>query len=283
MKYPIVILFTAIISCSGSKNSSSTLTSLRLKNIVYGSFPSSKMDVALPAGRTPQTPFVIILHGGAWTLGDKGWGSRTQDSLFNHGIASVNIDYRYADNDKTHYEELLKDIDSVISFCVNRAKEWNTRKTNFIMNGESAGAHLSLMYGYTTNRKISAIIAECAPTDFTDTAMLNHYQQADPNVLQAIGKMTGAPYVKGAALPAQYFAASPVNHVKNIPTLFFHGTADQLVPYSQALTLEQKLKDKGVTYKFVPMPGAGHDVGFNTPEGRKLIYDEIVAWTWKYN
>jgi len=281
MRYSFILL-AFLAACSNTKNSPSTLTSTRFNDVAYGSFPSSKMDVALPAGRTPQTPFVIILHGGAWTLGDKVWGSRTQDSLLAHGIASVNINYRYADNDRTHYQELLKDIDTVISYCKRHAKEWNTRRSNFIMNGESAGAHLSLLYAYTTSNKISTVIAECSPTDFSDTAMLNRYAQVDPNVLSAIGKMTGAIYTKGKPLPAEYIAASPVTRVKNIPTLFFHGTADQLVPYSQALKLEAVLKEKNFTHKLVSMPGAGHDVGFNTAEGRKLIYGEMVDWVWKY-
>lgn len=253
----------------------------KLSEVAYGSFTSSKMDVFLPANRTPNTAFVIIMHGGAWTLGDKIWGARTQDSLAAHGIASANINYRYADDIGTHYPELLKDIDSAIRYCVAHAKEWNTRKTAFIMNGESAGAHLALMYGYTTDRKIRSIIAECAPTDFTDTAMLQRYAKLDTSVLHAICKMAGVSFPP-AMQDRGFRAASPVTHVKNIPVLFFHGTNDQLVPYSQALALETALKNKNYTHKLVTMPGAGHDVGFNTAEGRAKIYGEIIRWINEY-
>lgn len=278
---PAVIIASFLFNCSCAQKTASQLPEQKLMDVAYGSFPSSKMDVYLPANRNEHTPFVIILHGGAWTLGHRDWGMRTQDSLAAHGIASANIDYRYADDSTTHYQDLLKDIDSVIMYCAAHAGEWHTRTSGFIMNGESAGAHLALLYGYTTTNTISAIIAECAPTNMTDTNLLNYYNR-DSNAIRAITKMVGAKYIPSQPLDAAFKGASPVHQVKNIPTLFFHGTEDQMVPYSQALALEAALKNKGYTYKFVSMPGAGHDVGFNTLEGRTKIYGEIVKWAKQY-
>lgn len=278
-----IFSFVAVFyGCSTSRKATGNLPELRLKDVSYGSFASSKMDITLPANRNVQTPFVIIIHGGAWVLGDKIWGSRTQDTLLAHGIASANINYRFADDDKIHVQELLADVDSVILYCASHAKQWNTRKDNFIINGESAGAHLSLMYGYTTARKISAIISECAPTNLSDTTVLNYYANRDTSLLHAICKMVGAGYTPGRVASPAFADASPVSHVKNIPTLFFHGTTDVVVPYSQATDLEKKLKDKRYTYQFIPMVGANHDLGLNVPESRAAIYKEIVDWVWKY-
>lgn len=275
---PVALL---LFNCGYAQKNSVHLPEQKLQDVAYGSFSSSKMDVFLPANRNEHTPFVIILHGGAWTLGYRNWGMRTQDSLAAHGIASANIDYRYADDSTTHYKDLLKDIDSVINYCVAHAGEWHTRTTNFVMNGESAGAHLALLYGYTTNNAISAVVAECAPTDIADTSLLNYYSK-DPNAIRAVCKMVGAKYIPSRPLDPAFNGASPVRHVENIPTLFFHGTEDMMVPYSQALALESALKSKGYTYKFVSMPGTGHDVGFNTLEGRTKIYGEMVKWIEEY-
>lgn len=283
MKRSLLLIFAAVLLLADShaQQRTSVLPAQKLMDLSYGSFTSSKMDVFLPAGRNKHTPFVIILHGGAWTLGHRDWGMRTQDSLAAHGIASANIDYRYADDSTTHYKDLLKDIDSVIIYCQAHADEWHTRNTNFIMNGESAGAHLALLYGYTTSNSIAAIIAECAPTNVADTSLLNYFSK-DANAIRAISKMVGAQYIPSQVPGAAFFDASPVYHVKNIPTLFFHGTGDLTVPYTQALQLEAALKSKGYTHQFVSMPGAGHDVGFNTPEGRMKIYNEIILWAEKY-
>jgi len=268
--------------CIHAQQSSSNLPEEKMNEVPYGSFPSSKMDVRLPANRNPKTPFAIIIHGGAWTLGDKVWGSRTQDTLLAHGIASVNINYRYADDYSIHYQQLLDDIDSVINYCINNADAWHTRKTNFIINGESAGAHLALMYGYTRGKKISTIIAFCAPTNLSDTTVLNYYARKDTSLLHAVCKMTGDTYIPGQAAGKMFATASPVTHVKNVPMLFFHGTADPLVPYSQAIDLDKILESKGYPHKLVTMPGAGHDIGLNTPEGRQIIYAEMLNWINQY-
>jgi acetyl esterase/lipase len=283
MKKSLIAWLVALgcFSLSYAQKAASFVAEQKLLDIAYGSFTSSRMDVFLPANRTAQTPFVIIIHGGAWTLGNRAWGMRTQDSLAAHGIASANIDYRYADDSTTHYQELLKDIDSAVMYCASHATEWHTRSSNFIMNGESAGAHLALLYGYTSSNTIGAIIAFCAPADIADTSLLNYFNQ-DANAIRVIAKMVGAAYIPGQPLDPAFISASPAHQVKNIPTLFFHGTADLTVPYTQALKLEAALKNKGFTYKFVPMPGAGHDVGFNTLEGRTKIYGEMADWIKKY-
>ena len=268
--------------CKASPGFSKPLPAVKIRDLAYGSFASSKMDVYLPAGRTPATPFVIVIHGGAWVMGDKEWGTRTQDSLLAHGIASANINYRYADDHTTHYAQLLADIDSAIQFCVAHGSKWNTRKQKLVITGESAGAHLALLYAYANPGKISAVISACAPTDLTDTSLLKYYAKNDPSLLQSVYKITGAAYEPGKTLPAAFAAASPVYQVQPIPTLFFHGTGDWVVPYQQATALEKALKEKGVTYRFVPMKDQGHDLGFNSAEGRKVIYGEMMSWIIKY-
>ena len=275
----LVFMFSQLASVTHAQQASQAVS---LDDVFYGSFPSSKMDIRLPAKRNIHTPFAIIIHGGAWTLGDKGWGKRTQDTLTAHGMASVNIDYRYADNGSVHYQELLADIDSAVAYCIRHAAEWSTRRGSFIIIGESAGAHLALMYGFANKGKIRAIISQCAPTSFNDEALLQYYQQKDPSLLQALAKMTGAIWQPGKPIPAQYAGASPVSHVAKIPVLAFHGTADPVVPYSQALALEQAMKKKKFPVRLVPVPGAGHDLGLNTPEGRASIYAEMIRWIRQY-
>jgi len=196
--------------------------------------------------------------------------------------SSANINYRFADDDRVHWPQLLEDIDSALSYCAGHAAEWHTRRDNFVMNGESAGAHLALLYGYTTANKIGAVIAECAPTNLSDTALLNYYHIHDTLLFHAVCKLADAHYEPGQQPGPAFAAASPVSHVKNLPILFFHGTADKVVPYPQALDLEKVLQRKGYVYKFVPMPDENHDLGLNVFATRSLIYREMVEWIWKY-
>ena len=149
----VLTVVSTIAGCSSNNKITTTLAEVKQMNVAYGSFPGSIMDVYLPANRNPQTPFVILIHGGAWILGDKIFEHQMQDSLLANGIASVNINYRFADSLHTHYTQMLADIDSAVMYCIAHANAWHTRKENFITSGTSAGAHLSLLYAYTTDKK----------------------------------------------------------------------------------------------------------------------------------
>jgi acetyl esterase/lipase len=274
------VILVAFITGFTSTKKIATITEEKIMDVAYGSFPSSKMDVYLPADRNAQTPFVILIHGGAWVSGDKSSDTPTQDSLLAHGIACANINYRFVDDLQTHYPQMLADIDSAVNYCIVHAGEWNTRKDNFITSGASAGGHLSLLYGYTTNKKISAIIAECPPTDLTDTVVLNY--ESTIGLLPVIHKMAGSLYTPGQALGPEFAASSPIYHVKNIPTLIIHGTGDRTVPYSQAVNLDKMLTSKNITHKLVTVPGADHDMNLKDPTTKTMVYKEILDWAWKY-
>ena len=276
----VLPLVAFIVACTTSKKVVTNFTEEKTMNVAYGSFPSSKMDVYLPANRNAQTPFVIVVHGGAWVFGDKNLDTPTQDTLLAHGIASANINYRFADSLQTHYPQMLADIDSAVNYCISNSAKWNTRNDNFIICGGSAGAHLSLLYGYTTNRKVSALIAECPPTDLADTTMLNYAKNV--GLLPVVHKMTGAMYTPGQELGPQFAASSPIYHVKNIPTLLIHGTADKTVPYAQAVALDKMLTSKNSTHKLITIPGADHDLNLKNSTTRIMVYKEIVDWAWKY-
>jgi acetyl esterase/lipase len=265
----IAIIITCFTGFTSIKKSF-VLPEEKIMDIAYGHFPSSRMDVYLPANRNAQTPFVILIHGGGWVMGDKSQDHPTQDSLLAHGIACANVNYRFADSLHTHYRELLADIDSAVHYCISHAGKWGTRKDRFIVSGGSAGGHLSLLYGYTSSVAISAIIAECPPTDLTDTVMLNYAQKA--GLMPLIKVITGG----------ELLSSSPVDHIKDIPTLLVHGTADKTVLYSQSVELDHLLKSRHITHKLITIPGADHDCNMNDPATRAMVYKEIVGWVERY-
>lgn len=276
----IITIVSLIWSFGFAKASAQDITEQKIRNVVYGSFRSSKMDVYLPANRNVKTPFIILIHGGAWIMGDKFLNTATQEALLAKGIASININYRFADNLQTHYPEMLADIDTAVNYCIAHAAEWQTRTTGFITSGHSAGGHLALLYAYSSNKRISAIIAEAAPTDVTDTAFLNY--QSGIGMISVVERMANGKYVPGQPLSAGYMASSPLYHVKNIPTLLIHGTVDKTVPYSQSVKLDKVLQTKNIIHKFVPIEGAGHDLNFNDTKTKNMIVDEIATWAFKY-
>ncbi|MEO5997606.1 MAG: alpha/beta hydrolase [Chitinophagaceae bacterium] len=169
------LLFMAMLTITGYAYAQKAyVASEKNYDVSYGSFPSSQMGLYLPFNRTPETHFIIVIHGGGWVAGDKKGDRGSQQILMEQGIASANINCRFVDSLYTHYQAMLADIDSAVNFCIAIADKWHTRKTNFIFMGASAGGHLALLYPYLTNRKVSAIIAECVSADLADTAMLRY-------------------------------------------------------------------------------------------------------------
>lgn len=248
-----------------------------IKDIKYGSHDRNVMDVYLPAARTANTVFVVNIHGGAWTQGDKSFDEPLAKYLLSQGIAVANINYRYADDKDTHLPELLDDVDSVVHYLVQHAAEWNTRTTGFSVSGASSGAHVVMMYAYTRNPKIKAIVELCGPVDFTDTLTLQHLY--DLNLAVLVDKMTGNTSKESLVehVPPLYAANSPIKHVKNIPILIVHGDQDEVVPIRQANLLVEKLKSNDIPHQFLLIPNAGHNLSADE-ETKKKIFAQVATW-----
>ena len=283
MKLFPILLTLLFLSCCSPKSSESPLHSdpLKLTNVKYGPYERNVMDVYLPKNRTKDTPFVINLHGGAWTLGDKVWGESISEYFYQHNVAVINMNYRFADDGATHLDKLLDDINTAIHYIKSHATEWNVRKSGFSITGESAGAHLALSYAYKYPQNIKAIMTRCAPTDFGDPENLK--MAAKNNLLGALDKMSGnrMPVNPTGKAPEKYLTASPVNHIKDIPTLIFHGEQDALVSSSQAKRLSAALEKKKYIHQLILIPGASHNILMNDND-REMIYSESLAWIKKY-
>jgi acetyl esterase/lipase len=277
----VLFLFITFSACRSTEQIVTPKGDTKLFNVAYGTFKRNKMDVYLPAKRSPETPLVVMIHGGGWKVGDKKWNKPAQEQLLEQGIASININYRFTNDKDTHYPQLIEDVDNAINYCIKHAGEWRTRKENFILTGHSAGGHLSLLYSYTTDKKIAAVIPQAAPTNAADTTILN-FLSNDKQMLSLLEDLVGAKYIKGQPVPNGFINGSPTRFVKNIPTLIIHGTADKTVPYQQASDLANILKAKNFTYKLLTIPDADHDLNMKDEKTRQLITKELLEWIAKY-
>jgi dipeptidyl aminopeptidase/acylaminoacyl peptidase len=79
-----------------------------------------------------------------------------------------------------------------------------------------------------------------------------------------VAKLLGG---RPADVPDVARAASPLAHVTkdDAPTICIHGTADQLVPYSQSTKLDRAYEEAGVECLMLTIPDGGHG-GFRNPE-----------------
>jgi acetyl esterase/lipase len=267
---------------SGTISSEPTKKDLVLRDVRYGDNKRNTMNVLIPKGSNNTTPFILFIHGGAWISGDKKDVAFIQSALSKSGIASASINYRYASN-SIHYPELMNDVDTAVHYIVDHGKDWNIDTEKITIGGASAGAHMALLYGYRYDKgnRIGSIISMSGPTDITQVNFLDGATSL--KLIDGVNKMVGENYEFGKPVPSQFKDASPIQYVKNIPTLLIHGTKDSVVPYAQSESLSNVLKQKGYTHDLLTINGVNHDLGMKNQANVKQVTNRVVEWVKMYN
>ena len=249
-----------------------------IQNISYGNNSAYKMDLGLPGNRTAATKIVIVIHGGAWSSGDKSDLNFVTLGLKARGFAVANINYRLSPQSDDNYSMQLDDIDSVISFLNQKAAYYIFNPNQIYITGHSAGAHLSLSYAYTRNStgKIKAAAGMASPTNLFNAAYYNTVIDGP-----LITPYLGAPL--NSTSEQRYKDCSPYYHVnKNtVPTILFQGDWDIVVQKEQATNLGYLLTQNGIPNKVIIYPFVFHDWWTNGDLVKNTL-DETAAWFNKY-
>ncbi|MBC7874562.1 MAG: alpha/beta hydrolase fold domain-containing protein, partial [Ferruginibacter sp.] len=95
--------------------------------------------MGLPAGRTANTPLVVIVHGGGWSTGDKAELAWLLNGLKQRGFAAANINYRLTLTAADNYKMELDDLDSAIQFTLRLAPSYTFNGQKLYIVGHSAG------------------------------------------------------------------------------------------------------------------------------------------------
>lgn len=231
-------------------------------NVAYGSNELQKFDMYLPnlsSGKQASVA-IIMIHGGGWKEGDKGFITALADKLKaqKKNIAIFNINHRLTFMPGVKLNEQLADIGSVISFINSNKAKYNL-SGDIVLFGHSAGGHLALTYAYknTSNSNIKAVIGLAAPTDLTQPDIQKSI--VDKNGANLVELLVGVPYSQN---PEAYAQSSPLHIVpKNAqPTLLLYGDADQIVNFSQGEKLFEKLKTLNVRTTFKKYPQGTHEL-----------------------
>ncbi len=231
-----------------------------------------KLDVAVPPGDGPF-PAIVMLHGGGWI---KGGRSRFRDEIEEaawRGFVGVSVDYRLCRTGEETpsvdgFPAPLQDVKAAIRFLRANADRFRIDPMRIGIAGESAGGHLALLAGLTRPEDgLEGEVAAGAPSSEVQ-AVVNVFGPTDLAALARDNPMTRPILVVllGAApevAPERYREASPVTYVRKDgpPVLTIHGTADGLVPVSQARRLDQAMKQAGARHSLTILYGSGHGFG----------------------
>lgn len=271
---PIVVFISFFNSCKKSDNTNSgsggntgtnPAVAVTLPDVSYGTDAAQKMDVYLPANRSTATKVIVLIHGGAWSSGDKKdlstlqFGMVITDSLKTRfpDYAICNINYRLSTGTTNLFPTQENDVKAAVQYIFDHAADY-VIGNKYVFIGESAGAHLCMLQGfkYSTPLKPKAIVSLFGPSDLTD--MYNNPAGPNPALAQLVLAQTiGATPTTNAAI---YTSSSPVNFIGagSPPTILLHGSNDPLVNPSQSVAVQTKLLAAGVATQYVLYPGKGH-------------------------
>ncbi|NTW25427.1 MAG: alpha/beta hydrolase, partial [Lentimicrobium sp.] len=114
-------------------------------NVAYASVSASqKMDIYLPAGDGPF-PVVVLIHGGAFMMGDKGMESTNAAALNSWGYAAVSINYRLSG--EARFPAQIEDCKAAVRFLRANATTYKINAEKIGSWGASAGGNLSALLG----------------------------------------------------------------------------------------------------------------------------------------
>ena len=240
----------------------------------YGADPLQCLDFVIPMEDDVKGLYVII-HGGAWISGDKKELRNSINNAAAHGYAVAAINYRFI-SESIHMNDILNDITEALYCIKDLAEEHNIKLQKAVFSGWSAGAHLSLLYSYKCASESPicpvAVISYCGPTDLTDPEFIENSELGDTaSMLDLMNKLCGISisqndYYDHTGNYKEWIDAlqsySPVYCVneKSVPTVLGYGKKDTIVPFSNAVKLDQALSDNNVTHQFVVFPESGHNL-----------------------
>ena len=276
MKRTFLLLTLILFSCS-TESDTNTTESIDYIDLAYGSDSNQKIDLYLPAGRNSETPLLIIVHGGGWAGGDKSEGGNWPKGISQNNIAVANVNYRLVDGISITWRDQIDDIDSIVDFLQAKSDDYIFSSEKIIMLGQSAGAHLSMLYShkYDKTSRIKAVISLAGPVDLTSNELKTYLTSKGIVLSQVFSDTT------------QENEASPAKHCRNLPTLFMHGKIDDVVPFKQSEDMYDLMNSKNYTCSILLFEDTGHSVVSNDSDTSVNRFYEVNAaildWIKKYS
>ena len=236
-------------------------------DITYGSAPGAdgnpvalKLDLYQPTGDTAaKRPAVVWVHGGGFTMGDKSSGRGKATFFAQLGYVAVSINYRLLSPDGCggnpnptplcEHAALAAqhDAQAAVRWLRANASTYKIDTDRIAMAGGSAGAVTSVL----------------AATHSEDPGTSGN--PGYPSNIRAAVSISGG---------------MPTNELidaGDAPTLFIHGTEDQVVPYEWAVQNAAAMYNLAILTVLEPIEGAGHGL---SAEYNALINEQSDYFLW---
>lgn len=231
------------------------------KDVIYGTGGDRdlKLDIYLPDEEAHTHTAIILLHGGAWRLGDRSMMDIFGPELAGHGFVVLVPEYRLLG--EAPWPAQIKDVKTAIRWTKTNADSLAIDPVKVVVQGYSAGGHLALMAAGTARNPEFTDRCDSAISDSV-AAVVAFFPPIELTIDQPRPGFTEASLLLGES-PTQEAAhkASPINYVSTgyPPTFLLHGTADKMVSYLTSQRLFDALHEKGVMVELHLYPNHIHE------------------------
>jgi len=109
----------------------------------YGADPAQAVDVYVPPGALRDAPVIVMVHGGAWKIGDKANTGSVENKLRHwlpKGYVFASVNYRMLPQAMAYAQ--AQDVAAALRWTQSHAADWGASDRKIILMGHSAGAHL---------------------------------------------------------------------------------------------------------------------------------------------
>jgi acetyl esterase/lipase len=268
-------LFLPIVNEQGFTQGRVTSAGKIITNVTYATTsPAQQMDLYLPKGDGPF-PLVVLIHGGAFKMGDKRMETSNAEALVAKGYAAASINYRLSSEAK--FPAQIEDCKGAVRFLRANAGKYHLNPDKIGSWGASAGGNLSALLGTssgvaelegvnlgnpTVSSKVIASVDWFGPINFctmdAEATALRFTGRTNSEFSpesQLIGKQV-------QSVPELVAKANPTTYISPDDAAFFIqvGSMDRNIPYTQSLNFYNALKTvKGADNVFYELlDGAGH-------------------------
>lgn len=250
------------------------------------SFPSARdmrADVFAAHGDDQRTA-VLVLHGGGWRVGSAEGMHPRCEALSERGFTVIAVEYRLLG--EAAWPAPLDDVRAAVRWAGANAVELGVEPDRIVLQGHSAGGHLSLLAGYTEDPDdgdedpgVAAVVVFYPPIGF--------YAAAPPVPDPETRRPPRPPKRDDGRVPAYMLlddsedealvaSISPLDQISAScpPTMIVQGTADNMVGYQSSIILHQALLDAGVAADLHLHHDVGHEFD-NAPTMTATVADDV--------
>ncbi|CAE6924315.1 RIOK1 [Symbiodinium natans] len=231
-------------------------------------------DIYLPSyngGQPQKAPVMIIIPGGAFILGHKGYVTMLCRALRSVGFLCIAVDYRYWP--QTTIDGMVEDVSEAVAWSMQHCETYGGDRKQIGMLGLSSGAHVAalLLTRRAAQEKKMSLPGQLWSTsdllgfiglggiyELHGPFMSHLHAKGIDFVLQRL-VMGESEAVRESRSPSLLIRRDKELGARMPPVLLVHGTSDKIVPQEQSETFERALSAAGVDVELIFSKGEGHN------------------------